>query len=205
MVRKMVSRSSGRGEVGLLDKDDREDDRGESARPEPAEEAEVGRRAPDPSMAMATGTMRTSVRLSSDRPPPARSGGRASARASRRRTGSASSRRARHPTPRGSASPRRDPAPGAAVDSAADERGDEPAAAERDRQPVGQPGRGDGMAWSQLSSTSRRPTPTRIAAAPASPAATPPTNTEADLRDDDADRVAGRRRCLPPPRRSRWR
>ena len=52
-------------EPRLLDHDHREDDRGEAARAEPAEEGDRRRRGRrSPSIAIATGTIRTSVRLS---------------------------------------------------------------------------------------------------------------------------------------------
>ena len=52
------------GQVRLLDHDHGEHDRRQPAGAEPAEEAERRRRAREPSIAIATGSIRTTVRLS---------------------------------------------------------------------------------------------------------------------------------------------
>ena len=51
------------GELRLLDEDHGEDDRCVAAGPNQPRKPSVGRRAPEPTIAIATGSMRTNVRL----------------------------------------------------------------------------------------------------------------------------------------------
>ncbi len=161
-------------EVGVCDENDREDDRRQSARAEPAEEGDRGRPRTRPSIARTTGTMRTTVRLrSAYRTMEAeRSSSTGTSMTAPKRTNvtapskpPASSRKSVTSPP---TSRRRPPKTAPPTKAAMN-----PLPPIHTASPYASPAPATGTNCSQIGSTRRRRTPSLTTAAAASPAATP--------------------------------